>query len=161
MGETIYVSDIDYCRWDSNPARSWNQLKQKNINQKNESALDRLEKDVNNHHKHYHGLILWLKSHAGHALIDQNDPDCEEHHVISGNYFDLCHILSEGSTVAHAIWNKYEAGWSPENKKPVQLPTTGNKRFEDSPKCSRCNDTGVLQKPNPYAGEACVFCSEK
>lgn len=48
-----------------------------------------------------------------------------------------------------------------ETAESFQLPTTGNKRFEDSPKCSRCNDTGVLQEPNPYAGEACVFCSEK
>jgi len=78
--------------------------------------MDRLEMDVNNHHKHYHGLILWLQNHKGHVLIDQENLDCEEPTIINGNKFDLCHMLSEGSTVATCIWDRYKGGWSPKNK---------------------------------------------
>lgn len=87
--------------------------------------MSRLEKDVNNHHKHYHGLILWLKAHKGHVLVDLEDPDCEDQTVILGNEFDLCNMFSEGSTVATCLWYRYKDGW-------------GNKQSQ-----YQCTDCGI------------------
>jgi hypothetical protein len=93
------------------------------------AGLSRLEKDVNNHHKHFHALILWLKAHKGCTLIDPEfhykltpDPDDRDFSTISGNPFDLCDLLSEGSTVAHEIWAKYEDDWKPAEE-PAKLPS--------------------------------------
>jgi hypothetical protein len=51
---------------------------------------NRLESDVNNHHKHYWCLVQWLKGKRKDA-------------------FYLGELFGEGCTVAHEIWRRYEA----------------------------------------------------
>jgi len=70
---------------------------------------------MENHDKHYWGLVQWLKRKKK-------------------NEFDLADMISEGSTVAHAIWKKYEKDWPPtlrNNGTVPQQPLTGS---QGSPK---------------------------
>jgi len=105
--------------------------------------MDRLESDVLNHHKHIHGLILWLKSHAGCVLTKDGDYEHidSESYYIRGDAFDLCNMFSEGSTVAHEIWKRYEGDWSPskEESPPDSEQQTKHKiklNVENVPECS-------------------------
>ena len=104
--------------------------------------MDRLESDVLNHHKHIHGLILWLKSHAGCALIKDGDHEHvdSEFYYVSGDAFDLCKMFSEGSTVAHEIWKRYEGDWSPSKE---ESPAKAQNSAMPKCLCDTCENSSI------------------
>ena len=111
--------------------------------------MDRLESDVLNHHKHIHGLILWLKSHAGCALIKDGDHEHvdSEFYYVSGDAFDLCNMFSEGSTVAHEIWKRYEGDWSPSKEEsPAKAQNSAMPKLLEDMKAYLSPLTDVSQK---------------
>lgn len=68
---------------------------------------ENLDKHINDHEKHYRALVRWC------IYWSENK---KRKYRPRGDAFDLCDLFAEGSTVAHAIWEKYKPKTIPGGK---------------------------------------------